>query len=254
MWIGKPARIGRIALVATVALSAASAAKAQGSGDGYLFSAPSVSVTVSGGLAAPLGRGSLFDYTLSEFTLGRSDFLSTSFGLDIGITTSARTELVFGFFSGNSRQRSEYRDWVDNNDLPIEQTTRFTRTPVTANVRYYLRDRGRQVGSVAWIPNGFVPFVSGGLGITKFDFEQSGDFIDTGTLGISADNLRSGGWVSTVHASGGAHWNLSTRAQLTGEVRYMHGGVDAARGGGDFVGYRLDLSGVSTVFGLTLRL
>ena len=213
-----------------------------------------MTLTVFSGLAAPLGRGSLFDFTTSELTLGRSDFAATSLGLELGITTSPRTELLFGYSSGGAKKRSEFRDWVDNNDLPIEQSTRFDRTPLTANLRYYLRDRGRRVGSVAWIPNGFVPFVSAGFGLTKFRFEQDGDFIDTQTLNIFRDNLRSQGWGRTLHASGGAQWNLSARTQLTGELRYMHGSVDASKGDGDFVGYRLDLSGVSTVIGLTLRL
>jgi len=251
MWIGKPARF---AALATAVLAVSSAAQAQGSGDGFLFAPPRVSFTLIGGFAAPLGGGSLFDYTTSELTLGRSDFNTSNLGLELGITTSRRTELILGFVSGGTKQRSEFRDWVDNNDQPIEQSTRFDRTPLTANLRYYLRDRGRRVGSVAWIPSRFVPFVSAGVGLTKFRFEQDGDFIDTQTLNIFRDNLRSQGWGRTLHASGGAQWNLSTRTHLTGEVRYMHGSVDASKGDGDFVGYRLDLSGVTTVIGLTLRL
>ena len=122
MWIGKPARF---AVLATAVLAVSSAAQAQGSGDGYLFAPPRVSFTVFGGLAAPLGRGSLFDFTTSELTLGRSDFAATSLGLELGITTSPRTELLFGYSSGGAKKRSEFRDWVDNNDLPIEQSTRF---------------------------------------------------------------------------------------------------------------------------------
>ncbi|MFN0098249.1 MAG: hypothetical protein ACKVS7_06205 [Gemmatimonadaceae bacterium] len=251
MRIGKPARL---VVLATAVLAVSAAAKAQGSGDGYLFAPPTVTFTVVGGFAAPLAGGSLFDFTTRELTLGRSDFGSSAFGLELGITTSRRTELMVGYVSGGTKQRSEFRDWVDNNDLPIEQSTRFDRTPVTVNLRYYLTDRGRRIGSVAWIPNRFVPFVSGGVGLTKFRFEQDGDFIDMQTLNVFRDNLRSQGWARTLHASGGAQWSLSTRMQLTGEVRYMHGGVDASRGDGDFVGYRLDLSGVSTVIGLTLRL
>jgi hypothetical protein len=41
---------------------------------------------------------------------------------------------------------------------------------------------------------------------------------------------------------------------LTGEARYLLGGVDAGRASGDFVGYRLDLSGLTTLVGLSFRL
>ncbi len=252
MWIGKSARL--VLFVAAAMAAVAAPTRAQGAGDGYLFTHPRVTFSVYGGLAAPIARGSLWDFTTSELTLSRNDFQSSTFGADVGIALTPRTELVFGFTNSSSRQGSEFRDWVDNNDLPIEQTTSFARTPITAGVRYYLTERGRMVGSVAWIPKRFVPYVSAGAGFTRFRFEQRGDFIDMQTLNVFGDVLQSNGWARSLQAGAGAQWNLSTRFQLTGELRYLHSSTDASRGAGDYVGYTLDLSGVTTLLGFTLRL
>lgn len=245
----------RVGLVVGAFLDASAVAGAQrGSGDGFLFAAPRVNLTFHGGVAQPLARSDLFSFTTDELTLGRSDFRSGNFGLDLATRLSPRTELVIGFDWSRSDARSEFRDWVDNNNLPIEQSTFFSRTPFTVNLRYFLADRGQQVGSLAWIPARVVPFVGVGAGLIRYQFEQAGDFIDTGTLNVYADRLTAEGWSSALQASAGAQWNLNQRLMLTGEVRYLNGSGDPGRPSGDFVGYKLDLSSVTTLLGITLRL
>ena len=241
------------ALVAVAAVARPSDAQ-QGAGDGFLFHVPKASLTVHGGFAQPMASGGVFALARNELTLGRSDFGSGNFGLDLAIVASPRVEVVLGFGRSSSSARSEYRDWVDNNDLPIEQTTSFQRTPITASLRYYLTDRGRQIGSVAWIPARFTPFVSAGAGMMSFKYEQSGDFVDSQTFGVFSDQLTSKGWKGVLQAGAGAQWSLNQRMNLTGEVRYLHGTGSGDANGGDFSGYKVNLSGVSTLIGLTLRL
>jgi opacity protein-like surface antigen len=149
---------------------------------------------------------------------------------------------------------SEYRDWVDGDDQPIEQTTAFRRAPLTASVRYYLKDRGRSIGSTAWIPSKVVPFVGVGFGAARYSFEQVGDFVDFNTLVVLPDRLTSSGWAPIFQGSGGVQVNLSRRLLLTGEMRYLRGSADASTPNRDYIGYRLDLSGLTTLVGLTLRL
>jgi hypothetical protein len=239
-------------LATIVALSAASPAHAQRGGEGFLFGAPKVSLTLYGGLASPTASSDLFTFSMRELTLGRSDFLSGGIGGDFAIAVSDRYDLVLGLSHSTSRARSEFREWVDNDDQPIEQTTTFRRVPVTASMRYHFAARGRRIGSVAWIPSQFVPFVGLGAGVMRYRFTQAGDFIDYDTMNVFADHYESAGIAPVVQGSLGAAWNLNTRLQLTGEVRYLHGRGKLSQ---DFSGFqKLDLSGATTSLGITLRL
>jgi opacity protein-like surface antigen len=252
MVVRTPARLAVTAL-AVVAFAAPLSAQ-QGSGAGFLFRAPRATITVHGGFAQPMASGGVFSLATDELTLDRSDFASGDFGLDLAVAVAPRYDLVFGFDRSSSSTRSEYRDWVDNNNLPIEQTTRLQRTPFTASLRYYLGDRGRRIGSVAWVPARFTPFVSGGIGAMKYKYEQDGDFIDTQTLAVFGERLTSSGWARVLQAGAGAQWNLNQRMNLTGEIRYQHASGTGDEPFGDFSGYKVNLSGVSTLIGITLRL
>ena len=254
MVIRTPARLAVPALALALVAFAAPLFAQQGSGDGFLFRAPRASLTAHGGFAQPMASGGVFSLATSELTLGRSDFGSGHFGLDLTVAFAPRYELVFGFDRSSSSSRSEYREWVDNDNLPIEQRTRLQRTPFTAGVRYYLADRGRQIGSVAWVPARFTPFVSAGVGVMKYKYEQDGDFIDTQSLVVFSDRLTSSGWTRVLQAGAGAQWSLNQRVNLTGEVRYQHANGEGDEPFGDFSGYKVNLSGVSTLIGLTLRL
>lgn len=229
----------------------APAAQAQLGGDGFAFTAPRGALTVYGGFSMPRASSDLFRFSMSELTLGRGDFASGHVGGDISIRLADRYDLVLGLSSSTSSTRSEFREWVDNNDLPIEQTTNFRLVPLTASIRYYLMPRGERIGSIAWIPARFEPFVSLGAGGVRYRFEQVGDFIDYGTLDVFPDRYVSLGSAPLLQGSVGAGWGLTTHLRLTGELRYL-----TARGrlSNDFDGFKpLDLSGVSSSVGLTIR-
>jgi len=245
----------RTATLSIALLLTASGVDAQtGQGDGFLFREPLSTVTFHGGFALPRAGGNLFDDVTKDLTLDRSNFAAASFGMDLAVAVSPRLDVVFGFGPSSSRTPSEFRDWVDNNDRPIEQVTAYSRSPFTLSGRYHLREKGRMVGSFAWIPTRVVPFVSAGAGLVRYRFEQDGDFIDKETLNVFTDRLSTSGWSWVGQVGGGAHLSLSERVMLTGEARYLLGGVDAGRAPGDFVGYRLDLSGLTTLVGLSFRL
>jgi hypothetical protein len=243
---------GSIALAAAFAISTAASAQEYG-GRGFRFRPPSATLAVHGGLASPAAGSELFRFTTDELTLERSDFLAGSFGLDLAIMLGERADLVLGFTRDQSSTRSEFRDWVDNLGAPIEQTTTFLRQPLTATLRYSFSTRGRSVGSYAWIPTRVVPFVGIGGGLMRYRFEQVGDFIDMGTQDVFTDRFIEEGWSPVGQLSGGATLNLSPYLQFLGEVRYLRARGDRD-GTSDFQGFdRLDLSGVSTVFGISLR-
>lgn len=242
----------RIALAAL--LSAAVPLAAQpGSGEGFLFRPSPGSLTIHGGLAAPFATGGVHRLATENLTVDRGDFRAGAWGADLAFAVHRRADVVLGVQRSHSSNPSEFRDWVDTNDQPIEQVTRFRTTPIVASVRWYLAERGRRVGTIAWIPTRFVPFVSLGGGVVNYRFEQFGDFVDTTTLNIFSDRLVARGITPAAQLGAGAQWGLNQRWVLTGEVRYLRAKDRTDGPDADFVDYDINLSGLSTLIGLTVR-
>jgi hypothetical protein len=218
---------------------------------GYLFREPPVTLTLSGGLGLPTSSGDLWAFTFDELTMSRRDMASFDQAVDLAIRLNERFDLVLGYGLSTSKAQTELRDWVDENDQPITQRTRFTRRPLSATVRYQLKPRGNRVGSYVWIPNAFVPYVGLGAGRMSYRFEQNGEFVDSETLEIFQDSYRASGTVGFGVVSTGAVWSIFPSLALTGEMRYLHASAD---GRPSFVGFdKLDLSGVATTLGFTIR-
>jgi len=236
----------------TVALVLAAPAHAQDTGPGFFFfSQPSGSWSLRGGFAMPSARSDLFTFTTNNLTINRKDFGAFDAGGDLAFAIQPRLDVVFDVSYSGMSKLSEFRDFVDNNNQPIQQTTSFQRTPITVNLRYYLMDRGRQVGHYAWVPSKVVPYVGAGAGMMYYDFEQKGDFIDDSTNAVFTDAFRSRGWAPTAQVIGGAEWVLGTNWALRTEARYLFG---SAKPGSDFQGFHnIDLSGLTTSAGFFLR-
>lgn len=238
-------------LVLTAVAGLAAPAGAQASGDGFLFGRPRASLTLRGGYDRPFARGTLFDDTVDRLTLGRSAFGGAALNAELAIALSPRFDLAFsGGYAGSSRN-SEFRRFVDDDDLPITQTTTLRRVPLGAALKAYLAPRGREIGRYAWVPARVAPFVGAGGGAVYYRFGQQGSFVDFQTLHVFDTEYGSSGWAPAGFAFGGADWTLSTRLVVSGEVRYT-----AARGtlGGDYAPYdRINLSGASANVGLGVR-
>ena len=240
----------RVALtLACAALPAAVQAQTQGSG--FLFGAPTGSFTLRGGYALALAGSDFFDFTTDELTLNRRDFSSAAFDAELAARVLPRTEIVFWSSYSGVRRPSEYRHFIDNNDQPIEQETVFRRVPLTVGVRQYLVSPGRAIGNLAWIPAQTAPYVSAGVGTMWYRFRQNGDFIDQQTMDVFRSTYESDGWTWAAHAALGLDYSLGARLALTGETRYLISRASLSR---DFDGFDpLDLSGVSTMLGFTVR-
>lgn len=242
-------RLGAASLLALGLLDAAPLS-AQ-SGQGYLFRDPRVRLAVRGGVDGALAGGDLFAFVTEELTLERRDFTGGTVGMDVAIRLTPRIDAVLAGSVAKASERSEFRDFVDTEDNPIEQTTTLARSPFTLGLRAYLLPRGRSVGSLAWIPSRFSPYVGIGGGAMRYEFRQSGDFVDYETLDIFYDDLESTGWAPTANAALGFDYSLSALFALNVEAKYDYARASV---GDDFVGFdRIDLSGVSTTLGLSLR-
>ena len=240
-------------LAATWLVGVAAPMRAQSAGDGYLFHRPDVTLSVRGGYSHASAASDVFDEVTSTLTLDRGDFSSLTVGGDLAVHLSERVDLVFSGDYSRAKHKSEFRDFVDNNDLPIEQTTTFERIPLTANVRLNLGSAGRSIGHLAWIPNRVVPYVGAGVGGMRYRFKQDGDFVNFTTNGVFRAVLDTDSqWTLVGQGFAGVDYNFSPQLGLTFDARYLH-----ARGelGTAFKGYdRIDLSGVTGTVGLSVRL
>jgi outer membrane protein W len=240
------------AVVVAGMLAAAPPARAQRSGDGFLFRAPSGSFVLRAGLADPSARSDIFGFVTNELTLRKSDFRGLALSGELQARVGDRLDLVFGAAWSGSRHRSEYRNFVDNNNLPIEQTTSFERLPVTVGVRYFLVPPGQSVGHLAWVPNRYAPYLGAGVGVMWYQFRQTGDFIDMNTMNVFADSYRSADWTITAHVNAGVDVSVSPRTFVTAEARYSWARASL---GSDFVGFdRIDLSGLTLSLGVGFRM
>lgn len=225
-------------------------ALAQG-GEGYLFKQPVLSLSVRGGLNMPRAGSDLFTFTTTELTVDKSDFHAPVIEAQLAFRVNDRFDVTATFGGGASETRSEFREWEGSDGLPIEQTTKFEMTRVTLGAKAYLTERGRTVGSLAWIPARFGPYVGAEAGWVFHEFKQDGEFVDFETFDIFNDHFHSDGTAPTVQAIAGLDIGLNNRIQLTTEARY---GWASDELGLDFVGFEaLDLSGFQVTAGFTVR-
>ncbi len=239
-----------IAAMVALSLAVAQPARAQDA-DGFRFHPPSGSWSLRGGYAMPTAGSDLFKFTTSNLTVNHNDFNAVDIGADIAFTAAPRLDIDFDIAYSGMNKGSEFRNFVDNNNQPIQQSTSFARTPLTVNARFYLTDRGRQIGHFAWVPNRIVPYVGAGVGLMNYSFDQKGDFIDDSTMAVFPDEFRSDGWTPMAQVLAGVEWSVTPGWALRTEVRYLSASATPSQ---DFSGFnRIDLSGLTTSVGFFVR-
>ena len=219
----------------------------------FLFGRPSVTVGVRGLWRQSSGDSEIFDFVQDELTLEKNDFNAPGIFLDLAFPVTGRLDALFGFEFSRSSALSEVRDFVEDNDLPIEQITDFTQVNLTGSVEFALLPRGREIGRYAWIPSRIVPYVGAGGGFLWYEFLQEGDFVDTINCDdfgcpIFSARLVSSGWTPSAHVAGGVDVRLTNRLYASGEVRYQWAQTEMSR---DFIGFDdIDLSGLRIMGGI----
>ena len=214
----------------------------------FLFGQPRVGV---GGRVGWLFAGAdsdVFDFVTEQLTIDRSDFDAPTFGADVDVALTRHASLVFAFDLSSASRRSEYRDFVDNERLPINQTTRLRELNLSAGFKMAVTPRGREIGSRAWIPAAVTPYVGAGAGALHYEFEQKGDFVDFVDFSVFPDTFRSNGWAPSAHVFGGVDVRVWKRLYVTAEARYLWSKADLED---DFVDFEpIDLSGAAVSGGI----
>ena len=236
-------------LAALPGLAAAQSSEPTRSAD-FLFGHPRGSFGVRGSWNIASAGSDLFDFVTDQLTIDKSDFNAPGIGGDIAFALTPRLDVEGGFFFAKSSHGSEYRDFVDNDLLPISQSTALKTMQVTASLKYALVPRGRDVSRFAWVPARFVPFVGAGGGAVYYDFEQSGDFVDFQDLSVFTDVFRSTGWAPSVHGFGGVDVQLYRGLYASVEGRYTKASGKLSN---DFIDFDpIDLSGFRLSAGINL--
>jgi hypothetical protein len=216
----------------------------------FLFGAPRGSIALRGNWRFATAGSDLFDFVTRELTIDKSDFNSAGVSGDVSFAVTPRLDAQAGFEWNKVSTASEYRDLVDNNFLPINQTTSLKVAHVNAGMRYALTPRGYDISRFAWVPRRLVPFVGAGAGAVYYNFNQSGDFVDFVDQSIFRDFFRSSGWAPSAHAFGGVDVRVYRGLYATFEGRYTKA---AAKLGIDFVDFDpIDLSGFKLSAGVNL--
>lgn len=196
----------------------------------FLFGSPKGMIGFRSGWVFARADSELFQFVRRELTIDRRDFDAPAIGVDLEIAATPRTSIIGGFEFSQGSKESEYRNFVDNQRLPIAQTSRLRELNFSGSVKFALTPRGREISSRAWIPAVVTPYVGAGAGFMRYEFLQYGDFIDVNTanLDIFTDTLRSDGWRPSAHAFGGVDVKVWRRMYLSGEARYLWAKATAA--------------------------
>jgi hypothetical protein len=214
----------------------------------FLFGRPKASVAIRGGWLFSRAGSDWYDFVTQNLTLESSDFNRPTIGTDVGIVLSDRLDAIFSLDFNRASSRSEYRDFVDNLRLPIEQQTSLRQTNVGGALKYYLTPRGYGVSRLAWVPSSVVPYVGAGGGVLWFNMVQTGDFVDFVDSSVFSDAFRSSGATPSAHVFGGVELKAWRRLFVTLDGRYLWAAGDL---GPDWIDFEpIDLTGTRLSAGI----
>jgi hypothetical protein len=214
----------------------------------FLFGRPDGTIGIRGSLVTSRAGSDWYDFVTDQLTLERKDFRTAGFGTEAGITITSRLDAMIGFDYSQSTTTSEYRRFVDNNRLPIEQQTLLRNAAISGGLKFALTERGREVGRLAWVPRKVVPYAGAGGGAMWFQVRQNGDFVDYVDLSVFTDVFESTGWTPTAHVFGGVDLRVLRRAYVTFDARYLWASGNL---GPDWIDFDpIDLSGLRLSAGI----
>jgi hypothetical protein len=217
----------------------------------FLFGEPDGSIGVRGAWLFASANSDIYEFVQSRLTVDKRDWNAPVIGIDAAWAVNSRFDVGFGLEFSQAHKASEYRDFVDNNLLPINQETTLKERNIFGSVRFSLVPRGRSISRYAWIPRGFTPYVGAGAGALWYKFEQNGDFIDVADMSVFADYFSSSGYAPSAHVFGGSDIQLYRILFLTVEGRYVWSKATLEN---DFIGFEpIDLAGFRLSTGVNVR-
>ena len=211
----------------------------------FMLERPRVTLGLRGNWVFASAGSDIYDFVTELLTIEKSSFNTPAIGGEVSLSITPRLDVSVGIEHSNESIDSEYRDQVerlpDGSTAPILQSTSLKHSNLYGSARFALRPRGRQISRLAWIPSSFVPYVGAGVGISKYRFQQDGDFVNFVNNQIFADFYKSEGWTPSFHVLGGTDIHVYKRVFASLEGRYMWADAPLHR---KFVGFDpIDLGG-----------
>ena len=209
----------------------------------FMLGRPHAMIGVRGNWLMASAGSDIFDFVTDQLTLEKSNFNTGSLGVEFAAALTSRLDLVAGMDFNRTETPSEYRRFIDNRGMPIEQTTQMNQFNLTGSLKFALVPKGRSVSRLAWIPSPFVPYVGGGAGFGHYAFEQFGDFVDfQDNNRVFPEVFKSNGWAPVAKVFGGTDIQVLSKMIISVEGRYSWSKSDLEE---DFVGFDpIDLGGL----------
>mgnify|MGYP001325936022 CR=1 FL=1 len=169
------------------------------------------------------------------------DFNGATVGGEWLFALGDKVDASLGIGVSSRRVPSVYADVVNSNGREIEQDLRLRIVPFTATLR--------------WLPLGhrdaFVPYIGAGVGVLRWRYSETGEFVDFSDRSIYRDSFVGTGAASGPVILGGARFPVGS-VDIGGEVRYQHALGDLPEDQ-EFSGPKIDLGGFSYLFTLNVR-
>jgi outer membrane protein W len=157
----------------------------------------------------------------------------------VGLGDNIEAGLGVGFYTRTSP--AIYRAFTNNDGSEIEQDIKLRTIPFTATVRFL--PLGRHAA--------FQPYVGAGVGVTRFRYSESGQFVDLSDRSIFRDTFVGSGTATGPVILGGVRIPVGG-FDIGGEIRYQaaKGDLPASE---SFAGSKIDLGGMNYLFTVNIR-
>ncbi len=197
-------------------------------GPDFLLGRPHVTLSLRGGMLFPRANSPVFNMAFNNLSLPgdttrmlkRSNLDAPLVAGEVAIWTP-RVDITFSLGYARASKNVEYRYWLDDRDLPIQNSAHLAQVPLTVGLKAYLLPRGREVGRFAYIPSTVQPYIGLAGGTVYHRYRESGDFINFAAgNSVYTTNYESSGWSPTAQVLAGSEFGLTRRANLQVEVRY----------------------------------
>jgi opacity protein-like surface antigen len=202
----------------------------------------------------PSAKSNLFEDVTSLYTreittstaippgVQKSDWQGFFGGIEYNQKIANNVELAVSVDGYSKTLDTAYREYVNTNDLPIQQRLQLSVLPIGLSVRLVPTSRRARIA----------PFAVVGVDAMVYEYEEWGDFIDffDPDQPIVTDSFVSNGVAFGFHAGGGLRVAVSDDFAIVGEGRYFWSETDM---NDDFAQNRVDLGGWAATVGFHIR-
>jgi outer membrane protein W len=210
------------------------------------FTPPKLAVTVNLGRFGlnSGGPGAVVNENQSYLNFdGAVGGVSAAVEVNRGLNNYLEAGLGVGYVKATAN--STYRDYVRDDGAEIRQQTLFKNVPLNVNLKLMPWGRDKK----------FQPYVGAGVQVNKWNYSESGQFIDfdSPNYDIYKETYKADGVAVGPVAIAGLRIPLNKTVSLNGEYRrqWAKGELPAAEG---FAGDHIDLGGATYQLGVTINL